>query len=101
MVHLRTVHNDFHAQVIAARLGSEGMLTQVRGGSGIYPAGESSVFVAEPDLDAAVELLMADEVEDAFVPRLYYFDRSLRRKRLLMVAAVVLLSWGGVAFRVM
>jgi hypothetical protein len=101
MVHLRTVHNDFHARVIAARLGSEGMLTQVRGGSGIYPGGESSVFVAEPDLDAAVELLMADEVEDAFVEPMFDLERVMRRRRLLVMTAIVLLAWSGVAFRVM
>ena len=101
MVHLRTVQNDFHARVIAARLGAEGMLTQVRGGSGIYPGGESSVFVAEPDLDSALELLLADEVEDAFVPRIYDVDRALRRRRLLVITAIVLLAWSGIAFRVM
>jgi hypothetical protein len=110
MVHLRTVHNDFHARVIAARLGADGMLTEVRGGSGIYPSAEISVFVDEDDLDSARELLMADEVEDAFAEPMYDVDRAMfvasgagrarRRRRLMVVASIVILAWSGVAFRV-
>jgi hypothetical protein len=100
MVHLRTVHSDFHARVIAARLGADGMLTELRGGSGIYPGAAISVFIDEHDLDSAQELLMADEVEDAFVEPIYDVERAIRRRRLMMVAAIVILAWSGVAFRV-
>ena len=66
MVRLITVRNPFHARVIAARLGAEGMVTELRGVDDLYPVGDIHVFVSEEDLPAAQELLMADEVESAF-----------------------------------
>ena len=67
MVHLRTVHGTFHARVIAARLGAEGIVTELRGAvDGPYPLGEVSVWVSESDASSAQELLLADEVEAAF-----------------------------------
>ena len=68
MVHLLSVHDAFHARVIAARLGSDGILTQLRGAvDGPYPVlGEIRVYVDEEDLPVARELLLADEVESAF-----------------------------------
>jgi hypothetical protein len=67
MVRLATVHTTFHARVIAARLGAEGMVIELRGNvDGIYPTGNVEVFVAEQDLEAARELMLADEVESAF-----------------------------------
>ena len=67
MVHLRTVHNTFHARVIAARLGADGIVTQLRGCvDGPYPIGDVSVWVDEDDVLCAQELLLADEVESAF-----------------------------------
>ena len=68
MVHLVTVGDTFHARVIAARLGSDGILAQLRGAvDGPYPGmGEVRVYVDVEDLTVARELLMADEVESAF-----------------------------------
>ena len=67
MVRLATVRTTFHARVIAARLGAEGIVTDLRGNvDGIYPMGDVHVFVSEEDLPAAQELLLADEVESAF-----------------------------------
>jgi hypothetical protein len=67
MVRLATVRTTFHARVIAARLGSEGIVTDLRGNvDGIYPMGDVHVFVAEEDLPEAQELLLVDEVESAF-----------------------------------
>ena len=67
MVRVATVRDSFHARVIAARLGSEGMVTVLRGNvDGPYPLGDVHVLVSENDLDAARELLLADEVESAF-----------------------------------
>ena len=67
MVHLRTVSGVFHARVIAARLGADGILTELRGAiGGPYPFGGVSIWVAREDQAAASELLMADEVEAAF-----------------------------------
>jgi hypothetical protein len=69
MVHLRTVSTLFHARVIAARLGADGIFTQLRGNvGGPYPFGPVSVWVTEDSLADASELLLADEVESAFVP---------------------------------
>ena len=61
------VSNAFHARVIAARLGSDGIVTQLRGGvDSPYPMGQVEVLVSEGDLDEAAALLLADEVEAAF-----------------------------------
>jgi hypothetical protein len=67
LVHLRTVPNAFHARVIAARLGADGIVTQLRGSlDGPYPLGSVSVWVGSDDLAVARELLLADEVEAVF-----------------------------------
>ncbi|MGI8777114.1 MAG: hypothetical protein ACR2LJ_06930 [Acidimicrobiales bacterium] len=67
MVRLATVNSSFHARVIAARVGAEGILTELRGNlDGPYPMGDVHIFVSEDDLPIAQELLMADEVESAF-----------------------------------
>ena len=67
MVRLATVNSTFHARVIAARLGADGITTQLQGNlDGPYPMGQVHVYVAEDDLEAARELLLADEVESAF-----------------------------------
>jgi hypothetical protein len=67
MVRLATVSSSFHARVIAARLGSEGIVTDLRGNiDGLYPVGEVHVFVGEDDLAEAQEILMVDDVESAF-----------------------------------
>ncbi len=68
MVHLLSVHDPFHARVIAARLGSDGILTELRGAvDGPYPVrGEVRIYVVPEDLSVARELLLADEVEAMF-----------------------------------
>jgi Putative prokaryotic signal transducing protein len=67
MVHLRTVNTAFHARVIAARLGADGIPTQLLGNlDGPYPLGDVSVWVSQEDAESARELLLADEVEAAF-----------------------------------
>jgi len=67
MVRLVTVSSTFHARVIAARLGAEGILSDLRGNvDGPYPMGDVHVFVPDDELDAASELLLADEIESAF-----------------------------------
>jgi hypothetical protein len=67
MVHLRTVPDSWHAKVLAARLGCEGIVTQLRGSvSGPYPFGAVAVLVEADQADLAADLLLADEVEAAF-----------------------------------
>jgi hypothetical protein len=67
LVHLRTVSSLFHARVIQARLGADGIPAQLRGNvGGPYPFGVVSIWVNAGDIDEAGDLLMADEVESAF-----------------------------------
>jgi hypothetical protein len=67
MVALVPAQGTFHAKVIAARLGAEGITAQLRGAvDGPYPCfGEVTVFVPEADLEVASEILLVDEVEAA------------------------------------
>jgi hypothetical protein len=55
---------------MVARLGAEGILTQLRGShDGPYPLpGPVEVLVASDQVDEARELLMADQVEAMFDP---------------------------------
>ena len=67
MVPLMTVGSAFQARVLAARLGSEGIVTSLHGAvDGPYPFGDVEVQVDADDLALARELLLADEVEEAF-----------------------------------
>src|ERR1700684_3833708 len=103
MVHVRTVPTAFHARVIAARLGAEGIVTQLRGNTGgPYPIGDVSVWVAEDDASAASELLLADEIESAFTPhpddeepmasrRPLLF--GLTRRQLLAACGLLVMIW--------
>jgi hypothetical protein len=71
MVHLTTVVGSFHGHVLAARLGSEGITSELRGLSeGPYPLpAEVNVFVHEDQLEIARALLLADAVDAAFDER--------------------------------
>jgi hypothetical protein len=66
MVHLISVHDEFHARVIAARLGSDGIVTELRPPlGGPYPLqAEVRVYVGEGDLSLAQQLLLADQAEE-------------------------------------
>ena len=67
MVRLLSAQGAFHARVVAARLGADGIPTELRGNvDGPYPMGEVQVYVPEDDLDAARDILLADEVESVF-----------------------------------
>jgi hypothetical protein len=109
MVHLRTVHNTFHARVIAARLGADGIVTQLRGSvDGPYPIGDVSLWVDEDDIVCAQELLLADEVESAFdVPegaesaRRRPFMLGLRLNQVMALIGIVVVVLGGVVARVL
>ncbi len=69
MVHLVSVHDEFHARVITARLGSDGIPIEVRPPlGGPYPLlGEVHLYVGENDVQLARDLLRADE-DDAGTP---------------------------------
>jgi len=68
MVHLTTVGSLFEARVVMARLGADGILTQLRGGAdGPYPLpGPVEVLVIADQADEARQLLLADQVETLF-----------------------------------
>jgi len=67
MVPLTTVANSVAARILAAHLGSEGIVWELRGNvDGPYPLGPVEVLVAEDDLDLARELLV--EPEDVELP---------------------------------
>jgi hypothetical protein len=93
MVRLATVGHPFHARVIAARVGCEGIVTELRGGGvdGVYPVGDVHIYVPEIDLPVAQELLLADEVESAFDDD-EVDTRPGPREVWLVMAALVLLS---------
>ena len=60
MVRLMTADDGFSAKVVAARLGVEGIVWELRGGvDGPYPFGPVHVFVPETELAEAQALLAA------------------------------------------
>ena len=67
MLPVATAANSFEARVIAARLGSEGIVWELRGNvDGPFAVGAVDVLVAADDYDSARELLLADDVESSF-----------------------------------
>jgi hypothetical protein len=93
MVRLATVTSSFHARVIAARLGVEGMVIELRGNvDGIYPIGDVHVFVDEDDLAAARELLLIDEVESAFDDPFDNDDPSTPRELWIVLGAILMMA---------
>jgi hypothetical protein len=76
MVHLTSTVGSFHAKVLAARLGSEGVLVNLRGAvDGPYPIFASvEVYVRQDQAAIAREILLADAVDAAFSD----FDGDLR-----------------------
>ena len=93
MVRLATVRTTFHARVIAARLGAEGIVTDLRGNvDGMYPMGDVFVYVPEEELADAQELLLVDEVESAFDEVDDDSDVGAPRELWVFLVAVVLLA---------
>ena len=69
MVRLVTVGDGFEAKLLAARLGSEGVVWQLRGGvDGPYPMGPVDVLVEAERLDEARELLTPALPTEALEP---------------------------------
>ena len=63
MVLLATLSDGFEAKCLAARLGAEGVLWQLRGGvDGVYPLGTVDLLVDADDLDVAREVLSCVEL---------------------------------------
>lgn len=65
MVHLATLSSSFEAQLVAARLGAEGVLWQLQGPvGGPLPLSDVSVLVDEEDLVRAREIMLLDDLGD-------------------------------------
>jgi hypothetical protein len=93
MVRLSTVTSSFHARVIAARLGAEGIVTELRGNvDGLYPVGDVHVFVGEEDLPVAQELLMVDEVESVFDGPEDPVDTRAPKELWIVLGAILLIA---------
>jgi hypothetical protein len=97
MVKLMTVDDAFGAKVVAAKLGVEGIVWQLKGGvDGPYPFGPVHVFVTAEDLEAARAVLAAsepleDEDDQDEADALDAFDPPSRpdRRALLIGGAIV------------
>jgi len=66
MVHLTAVDSAFAARVVAARLGADGIVAELRGASldNVYPLpGPVDVYVSVDDFELARDLLSADEAD--------------------------------------
>ncbi|MDQ2825913.1 MAG: hypothetical protein M3Y04_02915 [Actinomycetota bacterium] len=84
---------SFHARVIAARLGTEGIVTDLRGNiDGLYPVGDTHVYVGEDDLPEAQEILMVDDVESAFDAAEDPVDFTAPPALWLVLAAIVAMA---------
>jgi hypothetical protein len=91
MLPVATTSSPFEARVIAARLGAEGIVWELRGDDGVYPVGRVEVLVGQDDVDVARELL-AVEVPALDDPELDEPDGDERVPvgLFLVLAAVVL-----------
>jgi hypothetical protein len=94
MVPLTTAANPVAARILAAHLGAEGIVWELRGNvDGPYPVGPVEVLVAEDDLVRAREVVVeqdtpgpADSLTDARAPRELWLVLAV----VLLVAAVLL-----------
>ena len=67
MVRLMTAANAIEARIIAARLGSEGIVWEFRGSvDGPLAVGPVDVLVDADGFETAKELLMVDDIESSF-----------------------------------
>jgi hypothetical protein len=101
MVPLASTRSAFEAQVLAARLGSEGIVWQLRGGSAdsMYPLGDVDVLVAADDLEKAYEVLGTDSQEAWAVDP--DGDRGRDRTQWWMAAIVAAIVFGFIALRIL
>jgi hypothetical protein len=91
--------SQFEAQLLAARLGAEGVVWQMRGACSVYPFGTVDVLVDVEDLERARELLLVDEIEAVFDPEPPAPPRPHRRRHGWVAWAAAGSVLGGVAVR--
>lgn len=100
MVRVATASGPFEAKLLAARLGADGIVWELRGGvDGIYPMGPIDVLVAADDADVARVLLAPSDGPEALADEDRDHRAGGRRLRPLLLLAVVLLSLVFVAVR--
>lgn len=99
MVPLTTAANPFAARVLAAHLGAEGIVWELRGNvDGPYPVGPVDVLVSEEDLALAREVVSERLLPDLDEPGLAAgtveaagtIDQRAPRELWLLVAVVLL-----------
>ena len=92
MVRLITARSPMEAKVLAARLGAEGFVWELRGSvDGPLAVGPIEVLVDEDDLPTARELLLVDEVEATFLAHDDERTPSHRTRDVIVGAAVIAL----------
>lgn len=94
MVTLTTAANPFAARILAAHLGAEGIVWELRGNvDGPYPVGPVEILVAESDLEVAREIVTEQAVadHDPPAPGVTGRDRPVTLWVLLVVVVLVAL----------
>lgn len=98
MVPLTEADNEFEARVLVAKLGSAGILAEVRGVCSPYPVlGSAEVWVEEDEWQDARELITAD-LDDVFAVQPGRARHDKRRWVRAAMVAVSLLLLGSFAF---
>src|SRR5262245_32180245 len=85
MVTVTTVTDPMTARILAARLGAEGIVWQLRGADALYPVGPVEVLVGEEDAATARALLGEDDVDDIE----WHLAAARWRRRRVVIAAVL------------
>jgi len=92
MVRLITASSPMEAKVLAARLGAEGIVWELRGSvDGPFALGPIDVLVDADGYDEARELLLSDEVESSFSERPDGPQHVTTVKDVLIVAGIAAL----------
>ena len=90
MVRLMTAANAMEARIIAARLGSEGIVWDFRGSvDGPLAIGPVDVLVDEDGFEAAREILMVDDVESSLASEPQLVRETTLRDVLWVALALV------------
>ena len=104
MTHLTSCRSRFEANILAARLGADGIVTETRSSLGpSYPLGKIDVYVEEGAFQVARQLLLpvdpeqrrnsqAAEQTEAAAPRIRWHDRRWVRAAALATILAALVS---------